>query len=165
MVGLVDEQTLSLRNGADLNVERELRNFRDRLLVSNAVATAVKARQPIFLKHPLSAMFLPQICKLFNTRLIYVVRPIADIEATRRRRDWPSEYGARGAEIIYSHMFRTFTEHAFPTTIIRYTELLESPLQHARHLSEFAGLDSSQRAIEHAAAFITNPRSDPGRLG
>jgi hypothetical protein len=48
---------------------------------------------------------------------------------------------------------------AFPTTIVRYTELLGAPLQRARHLSEFAGLDSSQRAIEDAAAFITKPRS------
>jgi hypothetical protein len=38
-------------------------------------------------------------------------------------------------------MFQTLAEHAFPTTIARYTELLESPLQHARRLSEFAGLD------------------------
>lgn len=103
---------------------------------------------------------MPWICNVFDTRLIYVVRPIADIEATRQRRAWPSEYGAKGAEIIYLHMFRTFVEHAFPTTIVRYTELLNSPLQHTRRLSEFAAPDNTQRTIEQAAAFIVNRSSD-----
>jgi protein O-GlcNAc transferase len=160
MVGLVDEETLSMRNGVEGNVEPELRKFRSRLLVSDEVATAVRAYRPIFLKHPLSAMFLPQICKLFETRLVYVVRPLADIETTRRRRGWASEFGSRGAEIIYSHMFRTLVEHTFPTTIVRYGELLDSPLQHARRLSDFARLGSSQRMIEQAAAFIANRSSD-----
>lgn len=160
MVGLVDKETLSMRNGAEANVEPQLHEFRNRLLVSDVLGMAARVRRPIFLKHPLSAMFLPQICRLFETRLIYVVRPLGDIETTRQRRGWPSEFGPRGAEIIYSHMFRTLVEHAFPTAIVRYAELLDSPLQHARRLSEFAGLDNTQRAIEQAAAFIANRSSD-----
>ena len=154
MVGLVNEETLSLRSGADSMVDSELSKFRDQL--PDVAATTVQARHPIFLKHPLSAMFLPQICRLFDSRLIYVVRPIADIEETRRRRDWRPEFGARGAEIIYSHMFQTFVEYEFPTIIVRYSELLASPEQHARTLSEFADLPSDQAAIKRAAAFIKN---------
>jgi hypothetical protein len=149
-----------MRNGVEANVEPELRKFRSRLLVSDEAAAAVRARRPIFLKHPLSAMFLPQICKLFETRLVYVVRPVADIETTRRRRGWAPEFGSRGAEIIYSHMFRTLVEHSFPTTNVQYRELLDSPLQHARRLSDFARLDNSQRMIEQAAAFIATRSSD-----
>jgi hypothetical protein len=51
-------------------------------------------------------------------------------------------------------------EHSFPTTIIQYGELLDSPLQHARRLSDFARLGNSQQMIEQAAAFITSRSSD-----
>jgi protein O-GlcNAc transferase len=153
MLTLSSEETLTLNNGADLRIDAELLKFRDQPLVQE-LAGDVRSRRPIFLKHGLSALFLPRICKIFDTRLIYVVRPIADIEATRLRRDWGPEFGAKGAEIIYSHMFRTFVEHAFPTTIIRFTELLASPHQYARNLSEFAGLDNTERTIQHAATFI-----------
>jgi predicted O-linked N-acetylglucosamine transferase (SPINDLY family) len=155
MVGLVDEETLSLRDGADLIVDSELRKFRDRLMVGD-LAPTVQGRNPIFLKHPLSALFLPQICKLFDTHLVYVVRPIAEIEATRLRRDWGGGFGAKGAEIIYSHMFQTFVEYRFPTIIIRYNELLAGPEQHARTLSQFASLPNSEAAIRRAAAFINS---------
>jgi hypothetical protein len=158
MIKLFDEETLKLRDRADLVAASELRKFRDQL--GAKLGATIEAVAPIFLKHPASALFLPQICQLFETRLIYVVRPLAEIETTRRRRGWPSEFGARGAEIIYSHMFRTLVEHTFPTTIVRYKELLDSPLQQARRLSEFAGLDNSQRTIEQAAAFIANRSSD-----
>jgi hypothetical protein len=153
MVGLVNEENLSLRDGAELIAESELREFRDQLMIGD-LATAVRAHRPIFLKHPLSAMFLPQICKLFDARLIYVVRPIAEIETTRLRRNWGPEFGGKGAELIYSHMFQTFVEYAFPTIIVRYKELLASPEAHARRLLEFAGLPNSQAAIKRAAAFI-----------
>jgi hypothetical protein len=53
-------------------------------------------------------------------------------------------------------MFQTFVEYKFPTIIVRYSELLASPEQHARILSEFAGLPNNQAAIERAAAFIAS---------
>jgi Glycosyl transferase family 41 len=159
LLALSNEETVTANERADLRIAPELETFRDQLALDTG------AGRPIFLKHALSALFLPAICSVFDTRLIYVVRPFADIETTRMRRAWPAQFGAKGAEIIYSHMFRTFVDHAFPTTIIRYAELLGAPLQQARHLSEFVGLDNSQRAIEHAAAFITNRRSDPVGAG
>jgi hypothetical protein len=160
IVNLADQQTVSLRNGADLIADSVLRKFRDQIMAGD-LAAVVRARRPIFLKYPLSALLLPQICKLFDTRLVYVVRPIAEIETTRRRRDWNVELGAQGAEIIYSHMFRTFVENAFPTTIIRYQELLAAPEQHARTLSQFAGLSNSEEAIRYAASFIEGRAAGP----
>jgi hypothetical protein len=148
---LADEKNVRIRDGADLIADAELRKFRDRFMIGAGVA---RARRPIFLKHPLSALLLPQICKLFDTRLVYVVRPIADIEATRVRRKWGPQLGAEGAKIIYPHMFQTFVEYAFPTLIIRYTELLAYPEQHARTLSEFAGLTASEATIRDAAGFV-----------
>ena len=145
--------------------DAELRKFRDQLITVQAAAETVKARRPIFLKHPLSALFLPQICKLFDTRLVYVVRPIADIETTRVRRNWAPAFGAKGAELIYSHMFQTFVEHAFPTTIIRYKELIDSPEQYARVLLEFAGLPINDPTIKQAAEFINSRNSGTSSHG
>jgi len=126
MVGLADEESLNLRPGAEATIESALRKFRDRV-AAGAADAAVKARQPIFLKHPLAALFLPQICKLFDARLVYAVRPLAEIEATRRRRNWAPQFGAKGADVIYAHMFKTFVDHAFPTTIVRYKEIARRP--------------------------------------
>ena len=44
--------------------------------------------KPIFLKFPLSALVIPQICEVFDTKLVYVMRPLEDIERTRLRRNW-----------------------------------------------------------------------------
>jgi hypothetical protein len=86
LVDLVDEDSLSLRNGAELMAEAELCKFRDRLMTADAAAATVDAVRPIFLKHALSALFLPQICKLFDAKLVYVVRPLDEIEAAAIRR-------------------------------------------------------------------------------
>lgn len=105
----------------------------------------------IFLKYPLSALVIPQICRVFNTRLIYVLRPSTDIEATRVRRQWSENFGARGAQVLYSRMFNILLERAIPTMIMRYPELLRAPLPHARQLAAFAGL-KSVTSVQLAAA-------------
>ena len=155
LLALSNEETVTANADADLRIAAELEKFRNQLALDTG------AGRSFFLKHALSALFLPYICNAFDTRLIYVVRPIADIETTRLRRAWPPQFGAKGAEIIYAHMFRTLADRAFPTTIVRYAELLGSPIQCARQLAEFAGLDNTERAIEHAAAFIRNRGPDP----
>ncbi len=152
------------RDDADLTAEAEIRKFRDQVVNGN-LAAIVRAREPIFLKHPLSALFLPQICKLFDTHLVYVVRPIADIETTRVRRNWAPAFGAKGAELIYSHMFQTFVEHAFPTSIVRYNELLDYPERYARMLLEFAGLPINDPTIKRAAEFINSRSSGTSSHG
>ena len=160
MRSLSSQETLIAKDGADLFAEVELAKFRDRIIQKLA---ALGSHRPIFLKHPLSALFLPQICKVFNARLIYVMRPIIEIERTRIRRHWGPNLGAKGAEIIYAHMFRTLVNDAFPTFIVRYTELIAAPFEHVRDLTEFAGLENTEDAIQRAAAFIKSPIPDPGK--
>jgi protein O-GlcNAc transferase len=161
---LADEDTLSVRNGADPLIDLELGKFRDRL-VTGELSAKIKAGDPIFLKHPLSALFLPRIAKMFDARLIYVIRPIAEIETTRLRRDWGPTFGAKGAEIIYAHMFRSVVEQAPPTIMVQYNELVAAPERHARMLSDFAGLRSSESAIRNAASFVVDPVAGASRRG
>lgn len=44
--------------------------------------------------------------------------------------------------------------HTFPTTLVRYGELIERPLDHAKRRAGFAGLDSSADVVREAAAFV-----------
>ncbi|MDG1708137.1 MAG: hypothetical protein P8H03_05210 [Emcibacteraceae bacterium] len=54
---------------------------------------------------PLSSICLPEICKIFETKIILVHRPFEEIEASRTRRNWPALYGEAGAKKIYGKIF------------------------------------------------------------
>jgi hypothetical protein len=84
MLTLASEETTKLLPGAD--VKTALEKFCDRIANQELGAYAGNAKIPIFLKHPLAALIIPQICAAFETRLIYLLRPIRGIEASRRRR-------------------------------------------------------------------------------
>ncbi|MBC8127846.1 MAG: hypothetical protein H8M99_11960 [Gloeobacteraceae cyanobacterium ES-bin-144] len=70
--------------------------FRDRLLEQQQREGWLDDGKPIFLKYPLSALLIPELCQVFETRLIYVIRPLKDVEASRRRRGWPANAGEKG---------------------------------------------------------------------
>jgi hypothetical protein len=156
MLTLASEETTTLLPEAD--IKTALDQFRERIAKQDFGAYDSNAGIPIFLKHPLSALIIPQICAAFETRLIYLVRPVRDIEASRRRRKWGAQYGAKAAGIIYSHMFNALINHSFPTTIVRYAELIERPMEHARRLAAFAGLKSNAEVMREAAAFVRSPK-------
>jgi hypothetical protein len=156
LLTLASEETTTLLAGAD--VKAVLDKFRGRVANQEFGRYDSNAGIPIFLKHPLAALIIPQICATFETRLIYLVRPVRDIEASRRRRNWGAQYGAKAAGIIYSHMFNALINHSFPTTIVRYAELVNSPLDHARKLAAFAGLKSDVDVMREAAAFVRSPK-------
>jgi len=149
------EETLSLKPGID--VRAQLRTFHDRIVNQELGFYDEKSGGPIFLKYPLSALVIPQICDVFETRLVYVVRSVQDIEATRRRRRWPEQFGAKGAEVIYTCMFTALVNYSFPTLILRYHELLASPIEHVRKLVDFAGLTSRDHLVQEASELVRKP--------
>jgi len=110
--------------------------------------------QPIFLKYPLSAVVIPEICRVFDTKLVYVLRPFADIERTRQRRGWRATTGEQGARIIYWSMFQFLIERTHPIMLLRYPELLTDPSRFAAELAEFAEVGANTKDIQKAAAFI-----------
>jgi len=151
----LSEVTLSLSSGSEKEVESSLRLLRIR--IENQEFGPYDGTAPIFLKYPLSALVIPQICNIFETRLIYVLRPLADIELTRLRRRWYAELGKQGAEVIYASMFRVLVEHAYPTMILKYTELLKASMKIAQELVQFAELGAGPAEVQNAAAFINSP--------
>jgi hypothetical protein len=149
---VTSERTLTLTAAGE--VTTALEHFRNRIIRQEFGAYDEKSATPIFLKHPLAALIIPQICAAFDTRLVYLIRPLRDIETSRQRRKWDAQYGAKGAGIIYSQMFNALINHTFPTTLVRYAELIQRPLDHARGLASFAGLNSSADVVREAAAFV-----------
>lgn len=143
---LAAEESVELTADASLAAER-LREFKQ----------GMEARKPIFLKYPLSALLIPQICGAFRARLVYVLRPLEEIEATRLRRGWPAHLGAAGARRIYASMFEALVEQRFPTHVVRYAELLDDPLATAADIARFAGVKADPAALEAAAGFIRRP--------
>lgn len=145
---LAAEETLTLKL-APKDARAALEVFKAQLEGQQSAEAA-----PVFLKYPLSALLIPQICKVFDTRLIYVLRPTAGIEATRVRRNWPANYGALGANVLYSKMFQVLVDLAIPTLMVRYPELLAAPLPHAKQLAQYCGITADAARLEAAAQFI-----------
>jgi hypothetical protein len=148
---LASEQTLELKVDRQTAL-KVLQEFHDKLQ-AGAVASG-KESEPIFLKYPLAALLIPQIAKVFETRLIYVLRPLRDIEATRERRGWPPNLGAVGAQLLYSKMFQVLVDRSIPTLIVRYPELLATRRRHAQQLAAFCGIPADKNQLDAAAESI-----------
>ncbi|MDD4881573.1 MAG: hypothetical protein PHR30_03850 [Gallionellaceae bacterium] len=151
--------TMSLASEADVAMKvprtealAALREFRTSVVEGDRGETGGGAT--MFLKYPLSALLIPEISQVFNTRLVYVLRPVQDIEATRLRRGWSENLGGKGARRLYGAMFDVLINLSIPTMIIRYPELLARPMPITRQLAAFSGLQLSDAEIEAAAGFV-----------
>ena len=145
---LLDENTLRMRVDWS-QAKQRLFEFRKRLEQQADDGTV-----PLFLKYPPSALLIPEICQVFTTRLVYVLRPMQAIEATRERRNWQVQFGAAGAQVLYPPMFQALIDHEFPTHLVRYTELLRDPVAHTGQLARFCGLPADAAVIASAAATV-----------
>lgn len=152
------EETLQPKVSAQA-ARAALVDFRASLLATHGPQPAAEGPR-IFLKYPLASLLIPQICQVFDTRLVYVLRPLREIEATRTRRNWTPNLGAAGAATIYSRMFDNLLNLPHPTLIVRYPELLADPEAHARRLADFAGtVQPSDQRLQATAAFIRQAKA------
>lgn len=151
LMRIVSERTLSFN--PEVEREAEIKRFYDKVVPLG--------HSTIFLKHPLSAMLISDLGKTFDVKLVYVLRPLADIEATRKRRNWLPHMGVAGAQVIYSCMFTSLINHSFPTIIMRYSQVLADPLVAATRLVQFTGLDIQAHEIKKAAGFIRSSAARP----
>jgi hypothetical protein len=155
---ILSEQTLQQNITAEAALTA-LVNFREALRLKRSSTDSTAAVQ-IFLKYPLASLLIPLVCKVFDARLIYVLRPLREIEVTRMRRKWAPNFGEKGAQLIYGRMFNILLNHPYPTLVVRYPELLETPLEHARLLADFTGMDQpSQERMQAAATFIRSVKA------
>jgi hypothetical protein len=153
------EKTVALKPGSARAALTGLRDFRRRIVLEEFGTFDPSDAVPIFFKYPLSALLLRPICEVFDTRLIYVIRPLADIEITRARRRWTRQYGSAGGEIIYRAMNEFARLESNPIYTLDYADLLMSPGQYARELARFAGVEPDSDAIGKAADFVRHSKN------
>ena len=149
---LASEQTLTRLADAKGSMAT-LRRFRDGLLRSS-IDTA-SSSPPVMLKHGLAALFLNELAELFDVRIVSVLRPLSDIENTRRRRKWKPTFGRAGAEVIYSAVFHHLINSKTPFYMVRYEQLVSHPEAELNGLFEFCGVAPTPADRASALEFIS----------
>jgi len=157
------EDTLTARPGGPEAALDGMRDFHRRIELQEFGPYDPRGPAPIFFKYPLSALLLSQICAVFDTLLIYVMRPLEDIERTRLRRKWRASEGRAGAEIIYQAMddFKLLQSHSILT--VNYADLLAVPADCATEISRFAALVPDPVSFKEAIAFVQPQRELNGQ--
>lgn len=155
---LASMETLSVTANKEARLQK-IQAFSDYLAKHDALKDRDGGVKPFFLKYPLSAMIINEICAVFNTRLIYVIRPLEAIERSRVRRAWFEQLGQKGAKVLYSSMFSAFIGSNVPTLMLRYNEILKDPEACANNLVAFTNLKPTDNQIEQAAAFLNRKSS------
>ena len=145
-------------------VQSGLRSLQTRIVQQEFGPFDLRSPKLIFLKYPMSAFVIPQICEVFDTKLIYVMRPLEDIERTRLRRNWPPYYGSEGAALIYEQMSAIQKHHSHQIMNIDYKDLLTSPMVQASNIAVFAGLDLCPAELQNAVDFVRKPDAMPSAI-
>jgi len=153
---LASEDSLKLTVANADPINRALVGFRQQVLEQAFGPFDEETSPPVFLKLPLSALLLNWLADHFELRQLFVARPLNDIERTRIRRNWMPQFGATGAQVLYSHIFSATIEKGIPTQIVHYRELLKSPEPIIRSMAEFCGHTPSEDKILEATRFITD---------
>jgi hypothetical protein len=140
-------------------INHEISLFRERVLNQEFGPFDPLSSPPFFLKYPLSALLISELKAHFDIRLIVVTRPLRAIEETRLRRGWPSYLGAKGAGVIYSHLFDAILEYGLPAHFVHYPHLLRDPEPFIRSIIDFCGYAPGEARLHDAVRFITGSTS------
>jgi hypothetical protein len=159
ILNYASEDTITLKPGATEAALAGLLRLRQRIEQQEFGSYDAGGAAPIFFKYPLSALLIPQICTVFDTTLVYVMRSVEDIERTRLRRNWPAHFGGSGAELLYRHMASFEQLQSRPIHRINFADLLARPAEHVIDLARLAGLQVPPRLIEDAVAFIRSGKN------
>jgi len=153
------ERTVTLKPTGARARRSDLRALHRRIEREEFGSYDVRGTVPVFFKYPLSALMIPDICEAFDTRLIYVVRPLEEIEQTRRRRGWGMQFGRAGAEILYAAMHRAAEAQSTPVLEIDFRRLVASRGEQANELAQFAGLTPTAQSLKEAVQFVRSEGS------
>lgn len=123
-----------------------LRGFSDEYLASET--------GPIMLKHPLAALFIPELSEVFDLKLVNVLRPLPEIEKSRARRGWAALFGQAGARVVYSEIAAGVASCQAPALWVRYEDLISNPYNVVSKVAEFTQLQSSSEAMRKAISLV-----------
>ena len=160
LMKFVNEKSLLRQMDSD-DIVKMLIEFRGNILKESQATTGAGKPIPLLLKHPLAALLLPEIQKVFDLRIVGVLRTLEDIEKTRSRRNWHPMAGKQGGEKIYTELFNHIVHNDVPFAVIRYSDVVKNPETALNQLANFCNLDLTQDAKESALAYVrTNKNED-----
>ena len=108
----------------------------------------------VVLKTPLASLCLRHISRAVDTSVIMVHRPLEEIEATRKRRNWQAVYGAAGAQVIYSRLLSDVIELNMSFLGVSYPALLANPGAELQKILQFSQLECDEKQLQQAVDFI-----------
>lgn len=154
----VDESTMMHKDNYDDEFLPALEEFKKQLETTVMPDQTGNPERCLALKMPLSSICIPEICKIFNTKLIVVHRPIEEIEASRLRRNWPALFGALGAQHMYGHIFRDIINHKLSFIGISYADFVNETRHALEKIIDFCEIGELQQNLETAEAFVKKPQ-------
>lgn len=111
-------------------------------------------------KRPMAGVVLRELVPIFEPTVIFVHRPMADVEATRMRRDWSSALSDMRPPTVLCGTFEALVDSGWPFLGLSYPELVKTPSVALHRIIAFAGLSDLTGNIERAKAFI-RPAKEP----
>ncbi len=107
----------------------------------------------LILKHPLLIFFLPTVYRYCDVSLVYVTRNIDAVETTRKRRNWPENFGKAGALKIHKIMYDLSLKLSKPFLQLPF-ESFTSNTQTKFELIRYTGLRPTKEQITEAENWI-----------
>ena len=114
------------------------------------------ADESVVLKAPLASVCLQHISRAVETTVIMVHRPLEEVEATRKRRNWHAVYGAAGAQVIYSRLLSDLIGLNQSFLAVSYPALLEKPRVELKRIADFCQLTQGGKNLQKGIDFIRN---------
>lgn len=154
----VDETSVKYKDNYADEFIPALKNFR--LDLENSIKPDLENNNEkvIALKMPLASICLPEICKVFDTKIIVVHRTMEEIEATNQRRNWLTLHGAVGAQLIYGQVFNHLIQNKISFLGISFQDFLINTNELMKRMTEFCGIEYLQRNMKNAEAFVKKPK-------
>jgi hypothetical protein len=153
----VDERNISFEATRSAALVADLTIFRQALEAGELGEWPARGPKRLVLKLPVASLCLPQLAHVFDTTVIVVHRPLAEIEASRVRRGWSANLGAAGARAIYSKLFSDLTQLGLSNLGLSYRDITAEPERSMRRVIDFCGLEDLAGNLPRACAFIRGP--------
>ena len=164
VLSYVDEQTLQLRGDCETELRRALEQFALDLQDEKFGTWPRRGPRRAVLKLPAATLCLPQLAQVFSDISFVVMhRPFHEIEASRLRRRWSPNYGARGASVLYSKGIFDLMRLNLSYLAVSYRDLTRHPNQTLIRVMQYCDLDDLQPNLPHACAFVRPVSPPPAR--
>jgi len=141
VLSLADEETLSVDAAKTDRFVWDMQEFLAGIEADLRHGTNAAQPNCVALKHPLASVCLKEIFLAADPSIILLQRPLKDIEATRVRRRWAAQYGAAGAEVIYSKARSDLANLDREFLDVSFDHFLEEPEQELLRILNFCQID------------------------